>query len=388
MNTNVHARITTEANALGLDPVAARSDRRGVVSRGLRTEIVSPREWDETAIGFADIFPEQTAAFNTARWGPDHIECIRFLENDRTVGGAVVYVRAIPLTGTGIAIVKWGPLWRTKEQSANDDMYRRIVLALEEEYCGRRNMHLTIAPQAVPPYDSVALKVMEQLGFDRGAGFAAPERYLVNVDLSEDDLMASLDQKWRYNLRKSRKNDFDIAFCDDERGLQEFLKLYTEMMSRKQFLDASAIGSLEDFVRSCIDGIRPSIVLVSHEGTPTAGGVFFSCGEVASYMFGATDGRALRLKAGYAMHWWLAEHYCRQPGVKWYDLGGNDLDAGLHQFKKGMVGKSGSIVEAPPRFHRAGSVLPKVLGSSVFRLRDGMSAMERYKHALMRKAGR
>ncbi|MCY6380427.1 lipid II:glycine glycyltransferase FemX [Hoeflea prorocentri] len=388
MNMNVDARLSSQANTIGLESVKAATGHRGALSSGLRVQVVAPLEWDEIATGFADILPEQTGAFNIARWGEDRIECVKFLENDRIVGGAVAYVRPIPLTGTGIAIVKWGPIWRAKGQEVSDDMYRRIILALDEEYCTRRNMHLTVAPQAVPPYDALALKVLEQLGFSRGASFAAPERYLVNVDLAEDDLMASLDQKWRYNLRKSWKNEFDIAFCNDDNGLKEFLKLYTEMTSRKQFLDASAIDSLEDFVRNGVNGIRPSVVLVSHEGTPTAGGVFFASGEVASYMYGATDGRALRLKAGYAMHWWIAQHYCQQPGVKWYDLGGNDLDSGLHQFKKGMVGKGGSIVDAPPRFHHARSLLSNFLGTSVFRLRDAMSAVERYKHDLLRKAGR
>jgi hypothetical protein len=63
------------------------------------------------------------------------------------------------------------------------------------------------------------------------------------------------------------------------------------------------------------------------------------CGDTAFYVFGATDDAALALNAGYALQWWIVEWLSTLP-VRWYDLGGEALDAGLRQFKKGLVGKA------------------------------------------------
>ena len=111
------------------------------------------------------------------------------------------------------------------------------------------------------------------------------------------------------------------------------MDLYSQMIDRKNFLDSSGIGALETMIKNSPENTRPMIALVSHEGEVTAGGVFHVAGNMASYMFGATDARALKLKAGYALHWWVAEYLIKQQKFDWYDLGGNDLDKGLHQFK-------------------------------------------------------
>ena len=344
--------------------------------------IVQPAEWDTVAAEFADIIPEQTGMFNAGHWGADKIECLTFHRNGQLVGGGAIIVRSVPFTSTGVAVLKWGPVWRKPGAAFNIGLYKSVIAELTAEYCDRRGLHLTIMPPSVPEYDERMCRALVELGFKQGTSLAAPERYIVNTHQDAETLMASFDQKWRYNLRKAHKNDFEIGFAEGEEGLAAFMDLYGKMIARKGFLDSSAIDSLEEFVRNSPAETKPSIVLVSHEGSVTAGGVFFTAGEMASYMFGATDDRALRLKAGYALHWWVSEHLCNQDHVRWYDLGGNDLDAGLHQFKKGMVGKSGRILEAPARYHYASRPAAKLFGEAVFRLRDAKAATDRTMHKL------
>ena len=126
------------------------------------------------------------------------------------------------------------------------------------------------------------------------------------------------------------------------------MKLYGQMLARKKFQDTSAINTLSDLVHGEVAAHRPSFILVYHDGEPTAGAAIDTSGERAVYLYGATDDRALRLRAGYALHWWIAEWLCQNPRIRWYDLGGSDGDSGLHQFKKGFVGKRGVIVDTPP----------------------------------------
>lgn len=389
MNTEtmrIGKRLETPGNTGMFVPARPAAARSAGVAGDVELKIVPSAEWDTVAAGFADVIPEQTGMFNVGHWGGEKIECLLFFRRDQLIGGGAIIVRGVPFTSTGVAVVKWGPLWRraedTQDNSHDIATYISVIAELISEYCSRRGFHLTIMPPSVPEHDERMSHALAEMGFKEGSNLAAPERYIVNTHQDTETLMASFDQKWRYNLRKARKNDFEIGFADGEDGLTAFMDLYEKMMSRKGFLDSSAIGSLEDFVRNSPAATRPSIVLVSHQGSITAGGVFFTAGEMASYMFGATDDRALRLKAGYALHWWICEHLCGQDHVKWYDLGGNDLDAGLHQFKKGMVGKSGHILQAPPRFHYASKPAAKILGDSIFKLRDAKAAASRTQHKL------
>jgi len=377
-SVNYRDMITEPNSSFG---PATHADASPDYPSGVRLETSTVAEWDDTLTQFGDGIPEQTGIFNASRWGLRNISCVKIFRHLEQIGGAALIVRKVPFTSTGLAVLKWGPLWRRAGIAADLGLYEEVVKALVAEYCHRRNFHLTILPPAFPQISSSMCQSLKSLGFSRGNVPAAPERYIVNTGQTSEELMASLDQKWRYNLRKAMKNDFEIRFADNAQGLDIFLELYGKMMARKQFLDSSAIGALSDIMRTADIKVRPRIVLVSHEGEVTAGGIFSMYGDMASYMFGATDNRALRLKAGYALHWWVAEYLCNLASAKWYDLGGNDSDAGLHQFKKGFVGKSGHLMQAPPRYHFAASTLAATTGSAIFKLRDTRAGLTRGVHA-------
>ena len=142
------------------------------------------------------------------------------------------------------------------------------------------------------------------------------------------------------------------------------------MLDRKQFPDYSAVHTLPALMNTPIDGVRPKLFLVSHLGAPVAGAIVFTAGEIAVYLYGATNDKALPLNAGFFMHHhiinWLREH----SRAKWYDLGGTDGYEGLHRFKSGMTGKTGAITDTPPAFNYAASPLSWLVGTSAHRLRD------------------
>ena len=337
-------------------------------------ELVDGRAWDAVSHGFYDVVPEQIAAFCRSHWGERSVENLLFRADGTVVGGACAVVRSVPFTKTGIAIVKWGPVWQKAGVDLSGKQLSSILISLKEEYCQRRNFHLTVMPPPHPVTQDLSDQALEEAGFKRGKMLRAPERYFVNTALSAEELLASVNQKWRYNLKKARGNELQIKFADSADGLEAFLALYRQMLERKQFADYSAISALPGMMNSQSETTRPKVVLVYHQGRPTAGGVFWIGGETAFYMFSATDHRALGLKAGYALHWWFAERLCQMNRVSWYDLGGNDLDPGLHQFKKGFVGKLGQIVTSLPSRHYTPSTLAGLVGSSAFVVRDARRA--------------
>ncbi len=347
----------------------------------IRVEQIEADAWDRLAEGFVDVNQEQTNCFCAAKWGAERLEYAVVRKGNDILGGAVVIVLPVPGTGSAMSLIKWGPLWRRPCSSADAERLRDVLTALKDEYATRRRHYLSIHPHADPACREMTEQILDDLGFAPSWSLNDPDRYLVNVALTPDELKASFNQKWRYNLKKSQANDFQISLVNSDEGLTQFMNLYRQMLERKRFFDSSAISTLPALMRAPTASFRPEVIIVSHQGEPTAGAVIDVSGERAVYLYGATDERALGLKAGYAMHWWIAERLCENAGIRWYDLGGKDGDQGLHQFKKGFVGKQGVILPTPPSFEYAPSRFSRTLGRAVYALRDAKAGME---HAVYR----
>lgn len=370
---------------MGLTPAEHQSepDFTGKRAAGsIDVETLCGAEWDALAVRFDDVNAEQTNTFCEARWGADRVENVLVRENGHVLGGATILSFRLPATPYGVAMIKWGPLWRPIGGAPDSAHFAKLIDGLRTEFGDRRGQFLAIMPHADPDHGSVIVERLQSMNFVPGWNLPDPDRYLVNVAISPDELRQSLDQKWRYNLKKAQKNNFEIEQVEGEAGYARFMELYNQMISRKKFHDTSAVDTLPALMNSPIAELRPRIVLVSHEGTPTAGAVIDVSGDRAVYLYGATDQRALRLKAGYALHWWIAERLCANPAYKWYDLGGTDGDQGLHQFKKGFVGKEGAIHPIPPYYTYAKSASIRLAGNMIFRLRDAKGFASDHWHDL------
>lgn len=350
----------------------------------VRVEQVDAARWDELAVTFADVRQEQTSVFNLAKWGADRIEHLLVRRGGDILGGGVVLVVKAPLVRSGLALVKWGPLWRPLAGPAEPGRLHTLLAALTRHYAHERGLMLALAPQPDPEFGAVAIAMLEALGFTAGPVCDHPARYLVNVDLTPEALRESLGQKWRYNLKKSAANALRIEIDETDGALDRFMALYDRMLARKGFYDTSAIATLPALMRCGVGAIRPMVVVADHAGSPMAGAVIDVSGDQAVYLYGATDERALGLNAGYAMHWRIAEWLCARPRIRWYDLGGNDGDAGLHQFKKGFAGKQGTIIDTPPYYLFGASPIANAFGRSIFALRGIRSIAERAAHRLRR----
>ncbi|MCP5082672.1 MAG: peptidoglycan bridge formation glycyltransferase FemA/FemB family protein [Alphaproteobacteria bacterium] len=381
-------------NVIALQHYNENSTVSGILSPAKRAELafeptlsadfavryVDGPEFDRLAARYDDVVSEQTSRFVESRWGASRTERIVVERGGEEIAVAALVVFSIPGTGRGLAIAKWGPLWRQKGQTLDVTRLRNALQALRLEYVDRRGLFLSVQPHADPEFSDASVEALKGLGFTEGSSLPYPDRYLVDVSVTPEELKSSLDQKWRYNLKKSLKNDLEIKMVEAGAGYAEFMQLYEQMLDRKQFQDSSAIATLADLVHAEEPEHRPVFVMVYADGRPTAGAVLGIAGDRAVYLYGATDERALRLKAGYAMHGWIADWLCGLPGARWYDLGGTDGDQGLHQFKKGFCGKLGRIVTTPPNYRRSRTAVDDILVRTIYMAHDLKAATSRTLH--------
>ncbi|QDZ10834.1 lipid II:glycine glycyltransferase FemX [Devosia ginsengisoli] len=348
----------------------------GITARPLQTRIVDGAEWDRTIAGFDEVCQEQMHAFAVTRWPSVKQEPMLFLLDGEVVGGALIMVQSLPLGLARIAVSKWAPMLKDVSRPDADAIHAGMVEAMVAEYANARGQMLSVLPRAsIYPVNREYERLVAR-GFKRGSELGFPARYIVNLRLSDEEQRKSFSQTWRRQLNKSEKAGLSFEHAGPER-MADFDALYTAMTDRKQFSDHSAYETVPALMEIDVPELRPELFFVRHEGELVAGALIFKAGDRAVYLYGATNDKALPLRAGYFMHWHIIRWLRDNTRATWYDLGGTDGFQGLHQFKKGMVGDAGVIQPVPPVANYASRPLALLLGTGAFALRDALYAVRR-----------
>jgi len=325
-----------------------------------RCEIVAEpgAEWDRLAAGFADMCLEQTAAFAGSRVGAARSTgvIVREAASDEPVAMALVVVATLPVIGLGLAHVKFGPLWRRRGAPANPAHLALMLETLKREFGQKRKLAVRVMPPADPGFEQKWKDALACANFAFQMAATDRERYLVDLTLSEGDQLKSLGSKWRYHLAKSAIGELDICEVGLEAGLPEFLALYRDMLSRRQFDDRHGIEDLPAIAKVAGPALGMRLFIASHQGKPVVGSLIVGAGERVFVPFSAADEKALELRAGYALRWTIMERL-RGTEARWLDLGGAEGDQGATHDKLGNVGKRGRVAEIPGEFDYAPNAL-------------------------------
>ena len=352
-------------------PMSSSGERSVDGAAGIEVSIndVTPEVFDGIVATASDGSYEQTSIYVHGQWGRRAERCL-VRHRGVVVGGAVVVKLTLPLIEKGLAYIKYGPFWRLGGEM-DIEHYATVVAALARHYCDERGFHLSLLPRPNPDFMAAEIAALEEAGFRASHDVADPNRYLVNVGLTSDELLAGLAQKWRYNLRKAFKSGLEVEQSESPAAIDAFTDLHREMVARKRHDDVDSIELLPDMIESLPAGIAPRLYLARRHGKPVVGAVVGCLGDTAYYLFGSSAADALPLKAGYALQWFIAEALTRDPAIRWYDLGGEAMSDGLRQFKRGFVGRSGAIVEMGGEFHAWRMGVGTVAARAVFALRNG-----------------
>ncbi len=170
-------------------------------------------------------------------------------------------------------------------------------------------------------------------------------RNTVLLDLrgSEEELLAAMKQKSRYNVRLAWRKGVTIR-RGTVNDLSSFYQLYSETAQRDGFL-IRPIDYYLDAWGSFLERDMAHLLLAEVEGEATAGLILFSFGPTAWYMYGASSGRHRRLMPNNRLQW-EAMRQARATGCTLYDLWGapdrldeSDPMWGVVRFKLGLGGR-------------------------------------------------
>lgn len=179
-------------------------------------------------------------------------------------------------------------------------------------------------------------------GTEQGFGGVQP-RYVFRLDIasSEDELLAAMQSKTRYNLRLAKRKGVTVRIAQTEEELSVFYRLLEETAQRDHFLIRS-YSYYQDIWRLFVIPGTAKIFLADYQGEILAGTLAFYCGNLAWYLYGASGNFQRNLMPNYLLQWEMIR-WARSLGCEVYDFRGvpkgdqqDDPLYGLYRFKKGF----------------------------------------------------
>lgn len=169
-------------------------------------------------------------------------------------------------------------------------------------------------------------------------------RNTVILDLkgTEEEWLARMKQKTRYNLRLAQKNDVKVrpATLDE---LPSLYQMYAETAQRDGFIIRPEEYYLEVWNQYIQAGMAEALV-AEVGGTVVAGLVYFFLGKRAWYVYGMSTGLYREKMPNYLLQW-EAMRAAKARGCLVYDLWGapevfskEDAMYGVYRFKEGLGG--------------------------------------------------
>ncbi|MCX5726485.1 MAG: peptidoglycan bridge formation glycyltransferase FemA/FemB family protein [Candidatus Saganbacteria bacterium] len=287
------------------------------------SEILQSYEWGEFKSKFG--------------WEPIRIA----IENDdgRIVAGISILKRKVPGIGS-IFYAPRGPIIDFRDEEALDLLLTAVALEAKKH----RAVYLKIDPEVMEE-DRKALDILQSKGFIRKKKQIQPRTtFLIDITRPLPDILASFEEKTRYNIRLSQKKGVTVVDASNGEGIRAFYNIYQETAGRENFL-IHPLSYYEEARRALVEPGFGKVFLAKYKGEPIAGIFLFNFGERVWYMYGASKSSHRELMPNHSLHWHVIE-WAKKAGYKTYDLWGipsNPSEGhplfGVYRFKKGFNGK-------------------------------------------------
>lgn len=189
-----------------------------------------------------------------------------------------------------------------------------------------------------------------------------PRTIIIDISATEEDILARMKQKTRYNIRLAEKKGITVRAWKD-------LAAFHQMMLLTGGRDGFAVHSLEYYKRA-YELMHPKgmceILVAEYEGKPLAA-LFVACnGKRAYYLYGASTDEERNRMPTYLLQW-EAMKWAKARGCEEYDLWGvpdeeeATLEAhfesrhdglwGVYRFKRGFGGQLKRAAQAMDRVY-------------------------------------
>lgn len=170
-----------------------------------------------------------------------------------------------------------------------------------------------------------------------------PHNFLADLTKTEEELLAAMHSKTRYNIRVAQKHGVTVQEQTDADTLEQFITLQKETSKRQKFYLHT-----DDYYRTVFQSLLPQnmvTLLVAKHPNGQVLSIWFLVifKKIFTYLYGASSQEHKHMMANNLIAW-EAMRLGKQLGLEILDFGGTysnvrnpkDPRFGMHRFKKGF----------------------------------------------------
>lgn len=243
------------------------------------------------------------------------------------IGGGLVLRRGLGMGKCWLYCPK-GPILAYQSSAKAGEMLAAWITAVDELAKTEKAVFLRVEPGLIQEGpDEMGVKIdfnWRKVGFVGAHAHYQPE-HTVMVDLAptEEQILAKMKPKGRYNIKLAEKKGVEVVIAGDEGGisLEEgivgFHELLLETTTRDKFGGHPA-GYYLNMLKE-LGSESAKLYLARFEGEIIAGVLVTFFGDLAIYYFGASGNKHRNLMSPYLLQW-KAMQEAKRRGCKWYDF--------------------------------------------------------------------
>jgi peptidoglycan pentaglycine glycine transferase (the first glycine) len=310
------------------------------------TRSVTQAEWD----GWLQNSPGGGHVLQSYEWGEFKRRLgwrpIRLvLERDGEVVGLGQFLayNTAPVPGVLMYCTK-GPWLPWDDEEAVRAFFEGVHAAAKRE-----GAHTVKIEPEVPEQQKDVKALLGEIGFRKSRyDLNLKTTLVVDLSLPEEDLLAKMKSKTRYNVRLAARKGVEVVEPQFEEGWETFYEWMKATSERKEgYVLRRSRDYLHGVMRAMHHAGQGHLFFARHEETPLAGMYVFTFGDKYWYMYGASSDKKRNLKPNYILQWEVMR-WARRRGLTHYDMVGvpkaENLDESsslwnVYKFKEGFGGE-------------------------------------------------
>lgn len=285
-------------------------------------------EWDDEILS-RDGHPLQLWGWGEVKAAHNwRVARVFIYEDDTIIGAAQLLIRKLPFPFTAMVYIPRGPV---ATEEARGDVLEILSGYVKEKY---KAVVLTVEPDwlEMPPLADWQQTTNTVL---------VPRTVILDLERSEDELMAAMAKKTRQYIRKSMAEAIQIRRVTKKDDLEACLAIYKETAERADF------GLHNDeYYYDIFDKLGDhSPVFAAFVGDRPVCFLWLAISSATAFeLYGGMNEEGQHLRANYALKW-HAITLMKKWGIERYDMNGL-LNDGVSTFKQGFASHETQLVGA------------------------------------------
>lgn len=294
---------------------------------------------------------KSSSFFQLWEWGQVQqsfgLQVWRFVLEDDGIVAVMMVLRREAVLGRSWLYIPRGPVVADGREGVWEPITERLQKLAQEH----KALFVRCDPLVAESLEGGSL--LSAQGWRRADREVQPKDTIVlDLTLSDEELLAAMHSKTRYNIRLAGKKGVTTSFSTRQEDLDHFFALSTDVSNRSSFSFHP-----KEYYQAMLDVLGPvgmfEVAIAKHEEDVLAAHLIVYAGKQATYAHGASASHKRKLMAP-ALLQWETMRRARDKGCVSYDLfgvapkgaGSDHSWSGITRFKEGFGGTRMSTIGA------------------------------------------